>query len=372
MKILMIMAGFFPGKKYGGPPVSVDNFCTLMGEHECYIVATNHDLGDNEPYKNIHSGWNDRGNCKVCYLLDSEYRKEIFDRIILEIKPDFIYLQGLFQQCIIPCLQLAKKRRIKVLLAPRGELCVGAFRKKYKKIPYIFYIRILGLLDNVMFQSTSDEETKVIQQWLNVRSDRIFQISNVPSIPKYSYPARNKETGHARFIFLSRIVEKKNLLVALSALKNVSGNVVFDIYGPIEDEKYWSSCQQIIAEMPTNVKVKYCGLVEHDNVHEVFSKYDAFVFPTHSENFGHVIAEALSVGTYAIISDQTPFADVENYAAGKAISLEKHDDFSVAMQEVINWDNEISTIRRKSVSEYVRIKLDIKELKHLYEKIFCK
>jgi len=370
MKILMIMAGFFPGKKYGGPPVSVDNFCTLMSDCECYIVTTNHDLGENSTYKNIHSGWNDRGNCKVCYLSDSEYQKESFDRIISEVQPDFMYLQGLFQQCIIPCLALAKKHRIRVLLAPRGELCAGAFRKKYKKVPYIFCLRILGSVDNIVFQSTSDEETESIQKWLNVPSDRIFQISNVPSIPKCSYPATNKETGRARFVFLSRIVEKKNLLVALSALKNVSGDVVFDIYGPIEDEKYWASCQRIIAEMPINIKVKYCGLVEHDNVHEVFSQYDAFVFPTHSENFGHVIAEALSVGTYAIISDQTPFTDVENYACGKAISLERLGDFSVAMQAVIDWDQRQGCSQRENAKQYMQNKLNLQQLKGQYSNIF--
>ena len=237
MKILMIMAGFFPGKKYGGPPVSVDNFCTLMETHECYIVTTNHDMGDNEPYPNIHSGWNDRENCKVCYLSDSEYKIENFDRIMSEIQPDFIYLQGLFQRCIIPCLFLAKKHKTKVLLAPRGELCPGAFRKKYKKIPYILFLKMFGLLNGAVFQSTSDEEAEAIQHWLNVKSERIYQVSNVPSIPQSSYPVSKKEPGHARFVFLSRIVGKKNLHVALSALANVKGNVQFDIYGPIEDEK---------------------------------------------------------------------------------------------------------------------------------------
>lgn len=370
MKILMIMAGFFPGKKYGGPPVSVDNFCTLMEKHECYIVTTNHDLGDSVPYQNIHSGWNDRRNCKVCYLSDSEYRKETFEKIILEIQPDFMYLQGLFQQCIIPCLLLAKRHNVKVLLAPRGELCAGAFRKKYKKIPYILYIRTLGLLDRIVFQSTSDEETKAIQHWLNVQDERIYQVSNVPSIPKSSYPARKKESGHARFVFLSRIVEKKNLQVALSALANVEGNVWFDIYGPIEDEKYWESCQRIIADTPTNVKINYCGLVAHDEVHEIFSRYDAFVFPTQSENFGHVIAEALSVGTHAIISDQTPFSDLDFFSAGKAISLSKPNVFSVAMQEVIDWDEKQSCVQREMAKEYLRKKLNLEQLQKQYEKIF--
>lgn len=371
MKILIIMSGFFPGKKYGGPPVSVDNFCTLMESHECYIVTTNHDLGDNESYKNIHSGWNDRGNCKVCYLSNSEYRKKFFERIILEIKPEFIYLQGLFQRCIIPCLLLAKKHKIKVLLAPRGELCVGAFKKKYKKIPYILYLKMFGLLKDVLFQSTSDEETEAIQHWLNVQSEKIHQISNVPSLPKCSYPKEKKETGHARFVFLSRIVEKKNLQVALSAIVNVKGDVVFDIYGPIEDEKYWEMCQRIIAGMPVNLKINYCGLVAHDKVHEIFSRYDAFVFPTQSENFGHVIAEALSVGTYAIISDQTPFSDLGFFSAGKAISLSKPDVFSVAMQEVVDWNEKQAWIQRENAKKYLQEKLNLQQLKEDYSEIFC-
>ena len=48
MKILIFMAGFFPGEKYGGPPVSIDNFCTLIGgvDNDVYVVTTDHDLGE--------------------------------------------------------------------------------------------------------------------------------------------------------------------------------------------------------------------------------------------------------------------------------------------------------------------------------------
>jgi glycosyltransferase involved in cell wall biosynthesis len=193
----------------------------------------------------------------------------------------------------------------------------------------------------------------------------------VPSIPKGTYQAANKEPGHARFVFLSRIVEKKNLLVALSALQNVSGDVVFDIYGPIEDERYWASCQQIIDDMPENVRVNYCGLVTHDEVHKIFSLYDAFVFPTQSENFGHVIAEALSVGTYAIISDQTPFSDLETYSAGKALSLVQPSAFSEAMQEVVEWDDKQACLQRDNAKIYLKDKLNLQQLKDQYGKIFC-
>jgi len=45
MKVLIIMGGFFPGQKFGGPPVSVDNFCSLLkDECDCFIVTSNHDM----------------------------------------------------------------------------------------------------------------------------------------------------------------------------------------------------------------------------------------------------------------------------------------------------------------------------------------
>lgn len=242
MKILIIMSGFFPGKKYGGPPVSIDNFCSLMSDHECYIVTHDHDLFETEKFADIHDGWNDRGNCKVLYLNDKEYGKVRFEKIIKEIHPDVIYLQGLFQGCVLPCLQLAKKHRIKVLLAPRGELCSGALNiKKWKKIPYIYGIRTLGFVKGIHFQSTSDEETEAIAKWMKVSDDSIHRLDNIPSIPSREYPRRKKIAGEGRFVFLSRIHPKKNLLSAIKYFHNVEGKAIFDIYGSIEDEGYWLS-----------------------------------------------------------------------------------------------------------------------------------
>ena len=188
MKILVVMEGFFPGKEFGGPPVSVDNFCSLLKEYECYIVTHNHDKSDKAEYKEVEScTWVKRDNCSVLYLPDEKYTKSEFKRVINQIDPDLIYLQGLFQQCILPCLQLAKKCKKKVLLAPRGELCTGAFKKKYKKIPYIGLLRLTGVISKVSFQSTSEEETKSIIKYLR----------------------NKKECGQGKFIFLSRIHSKK-------------------------------------------------------------------------------------------------------------------------------------------------------------------
>ena len=370
MRILIVMAGFFPGNKYGGPPVSVDNFCSLMKDQECYIVTSNHDLFEKKKYINIQTGWNDRGNCLVLYLSDDEYRKAGFKKVIEEIHPDIIYLQGLFQSCVFPCLQLAKKYKIKVLLAPRGELCANAFTYgKWKKIPYIYVLRIMGLVQKIHFQSTSDEETKAISRWLKADKAHTHFLSNIPSIPRKQYSRREKKAGEGRFIFLSRIHPKKNLRSAIHYFQNIQGKAIFDIYGPIEDEEYWKQCRDEIKMSPANIKVKYKGLVKHDQVHEVFSQYDAFLFPTLSENFGHVIAESLVVGTPVIISDQTPWNDVNEAGAGWAVKLDDSNLFCHAIQTIVEEDSMQEKEQSLRVKRYVEGKLKIDYLKSDYSKV---
>lgn len=370
-RILIIMGGFLPGKKYGGPPVSVDNFCSLMNrELDCYLLTHNHDMGENTPYCGISDGWNDRGNVSVKYVNDDDYNSELFKSAIAEIKPDYLYLQGLFQSCVFPCLILAKRYNVKVILAPRGELCAGAFKKRYKKIPYILMLRLLGLLKDVAFQSTSDEETEAIGKFLGASADRIHLLTNIPSIP-HNLPVRAiKVSGEGRFVFISRILWKKNLLSAINYLKGVKGKAFFDIYGPKEDESYWKECEETIKQLPSNVSVNYKGVLSHDEIHKTFCQYDSFLFPTLSENYGHVIAEALVTGCVPIISDQTPWNDVNEADAGWAISLNNEEGFTNAIQEIVDM-NEVEIIKKRSMIEsYLKRKLKIGELKRGYLSVF--
>lgn len=162
MKVLIITEGYFPGNNYGGPPVSLYNLCKLLNDKiEFFIITKDHNFKDRKKYDNITDGWNKRSEASVLYCNDSKYNYNTFVDSIIKIAPDFIYLQSVFQSCVLPVLFAAKKYNITVLLAPRGELCLGAFKKKYKKIPYIYFIKCLHLSRNVIFQSTSDEESAV-------------------------------------------------------------------------------------------------------------------------------------------------------------------------------------------------------------------
>lgn len=365
------MGGFLPGKKFGGPPISVNNFCSLLkNDAKCYIVTTNHDMGDSSVYENIQEGWNDRDNSEVLYLDDDDYCERTFVKIVNEIHPDYLYLQGLFQYCIFPCLKIAQRNGIKVVLSPRGELCAGAFKKKYKKLPYIWLFRILGLFNGVEFQSTSEEETVAIHKILGVSVDHIHCMTNIPSIPHYTISHLSKTVGIARFVFVSRILWKKNLLSAIKYFKCIHGSAILDIYGPIEDEKYWHECESAIKALPVNVKVNYKGVVSHDEIHKIFSEYDAFIFPTFSENYGHVIIEALMSGCIPIISNQTPWSDMNSIGAGWSIPLDKPVLFENAIQDVIDMDENAISLKRRLIDVYIDNKLKLRELKRNYLELF--
>lgn len=368
MKILIVTMGYFPGERYGGPPVSVENFCRLMADWDHYVVTKDHDLGDPTPYTSIRQGWNSREGCQVLYLSDRQFGKAAFEEVILQLRPDWIYLQSLFQSCVISCLALAKKHRIPVLLAPRGELCKGAFRKKYKKIPYIAVLRTLGLLKDVAFQSTSQEETEAIGRYLGAKPEAIRLLDNVPSVSIGADRPREKQPGKARLVFLSRIHPKKNLLGAIRSLMGVEGDVELHIYGPIEDAAYWAACQKQIEALPPNVRASYQGLVPHDRVHQVFREYDAFLFPTFSENYGHVIVEAMSVGCAVILSDQTPWNDVSEHGAGWAIPLDRMEGFTQAIRQVVAWDRH----PQDQVRAYLEKKQDLSALRQSYRSVFEK
>lgn len=370
MKILIIMPGFFPGKKYGGPPVSVKNFCNLMSNYECYIVTRNHDLGDTEPYKGIKSGWNVLSNVNVLYLSDKKFNIITFKNIISKIKPDVLYLQSLFSiNSTLPSLILAKIYRLPVILAPRGELCSGAFKKKYKKIPYIILLRLLGLFKKAIIQSTSNDESSASMQFLKVPHERVHLLPNIPSINTDFIKDKDKERGIIKLVFISRIVSKKNLHSALSLLSKVKGEVHFNIYGPIEDSQYWLHCRQIIEELPRNIHVNYCGLVSHDDVGKIFQSHDAFLFPTFSENYGHVIIEAMQNQCIPIISDQTPWTDINEAEAGWAINLNYPDKFVDAINCLVDLEEDGMSEKREKIKAYLEMKIDTVALKDSYSNL---
>lgn len=367
-KICIPIGGYFPSPNSGGPAVSVENFCELLGEeYSCYII-TNTKKGKKEAEKEgLLERWNVRGKAKVYYFQQNHMKWHYIKDVMEDIEPDVLYLQSLFNaKFTIPCLVCAKKMGIPVILAPRGELHPEALDKKYKKVPYLICLKIFGLIRNTYYQATSVAEKNFICQKLRANDHRVKLVKNIPTF-KVNRIQRKKEKGILKLAYIARISEHKNLDMALRCLGKVKGNVEYHIYGVIEDEGYWEICRREIQRLPSNIKVEYHGGFLHDEITDIFQTVHGMFLPTRHENFGHAIVEAMFNSCPVIISNQTPWVDLNEKKVGWVCELHHEEEFVAAVQELVQleqWEYDKIVGR---LQEYVQTLFNVEDIKMEYK-----
>lgn len=343
--ILISTPYYAPGFKGGGPVVSVSRLVErLSDQFDFKILTPNHDWKDHIPYTDVPANqWIKRGTADVFYLSADQIKRPILAKILSKTTYDLIYFNSFFHPAFtFQPLLLRKLKQIPrkpVCLAPRGEFSPGALAlKAAKKTVFIKAAKLAGIYSGIHWQATSSEEIEHIQQHFGKKA-KVHHAGNLlPALYNAKEKKPEKRRGHLRIIFLSRIARKKNLRFVLEILKHISSNIVFDIYGPLEDKVYWDECQKIIQLLPQNIKVGYGGDVPQPDVQSIFSQYDLFFFPTLGENFGHVILEALSAGCPVLLSDQTPWKDLEKVNAGWSFPLESQEKFNLVLQHCTEMD----------------------------------
>jgi glycosyltransferase involved in cell wall biosynthesis len=354
VRILVIVPYYLPGYKGGGPIRSVAGLVSHLGDEFTFdILTSDRDFGDTEPYPDLPSGvWHPVGKARVRYLQPVEKRLWSWRRLLMNLDYDLIYLNSFFSPLTIRTLfwrRMGVLPRRPVILAPRGQFSPGALNlKPLKKRFYLWLAKQVGLYNDLLWQASSEYEQRDILRVMGetpLPDERAtaLRVCIAPNLAPYeedfSSPSRlDKVPGTIRLIFLSRIARKKNLDGVLRLLSTVKGEVFLDIYGPIEDEAYWQECRDLIRVLPPNVAVEYRGSVKPQEVSATFSQYHLFFFPTHGENFGHVILESLRAGCPVLISDQTPWRHLEEQGVGWDLPLDKPDLFLEVLERCLAMD----------------------------------
>jgi glycosyltransferase involved in cell wall biosynthesis len=254
---------------------------------------------------------------------------------------DVLYLNSFFAHefSILPTViwRLGLARNRPMIVAPRGEFSLGALAlSATKKRLYLALARLVRLYEGVVWHASTEHEANDVKRQFasaagpekepKVATD-LFEGSGSGDSPVHS-----KQTGALRVVFVSRISRKKNLIGALEMLSDLKGAVELRIFGPMEDRAYWKECLACIESLPSNVTVEYRGEAPHEEIRGILLAHDLFLFPTFGENFGHVIAEALTTARPVVISDQTPWQGLEEAEAGWDIPLDQPERFRKALQ----------------------------------------
>lgn len=323
-RVLATAAVFEPGFRAGGPIKSLARIVDTAPEAiNISLITSDRDLGSSEPYPGLSGRWILRGRSRVFYLAKGRYQQWILLLHDLRAQTfDLLYLSSLWEPLftVVPVVaaRLAIIETKSIVLSPHGELSPGALAMKSRKKRLFLQVwrPLLERMEVEWHASTEKEESEIYETFPDAR---VTVIKDMTSLPFEALPVKSVEEGPVRLVFISRISPMKNLILALEALLRLSLPAQFDIYGPIEDSGYWSRCTSLIERMPRNIRVSYQGELVPDDVRSTFSKYDAFVFPTLGEGFGHVIAESLSASCPVICSAETPWTDVLEAGGGMIV-----------------------------------------------------
>ena len=360
---------FWPQKNGGGPPISLLNLVSsIQDQFDIYIISKNHELHDDRPLDGIQPGWNQLRFGRAYYTLKGQHTLRHITSLIEEVRPDVIYQNSFFSVDDLFPVLLYKRRhpQVKVIVAPRGELYPQRIRHGWlKKEAYIQAFRLSGLLKDVYFQGTGEDECLQEQALLGIPARRTLNIQNISITASLDMDRLAKRPHELRLAYIARIHPAKNTLNAIQWLKSVSGSIQYDLYGPIEDQAFWCQCQKAVAELPKNITVRYMGAIEHDQVPVVLAKYHALYMPTTGENFGHSIVEAMLLGKPVIISDQTPWTDV-NGNGGYAVGLLDKEGFITALNGLSVMSEDEYLVMCRQVETYIRKKINVNEIVNQY------
>ena len=328
--VMIFIDWYIPGYKAGGPIRTCVNMVShLRGVFDFRIVTRDTDLGESEPYKDTTSNeWvsMDDGS-KVYYISKDNLSYGTIGKLIDEVRPDTVHINSMFSRffTIVPLRYIKRNSLdIHVVMGPRGMLSKGALAiKPVKKQLFLLYAKMTGLFKDVTWHASTDvEAAEIIDTFGDVKV--MTAIDLAPQAPE-RIRHRKKEAGKLSLYFLGRISEVKNLSGCLELLTELDLNkdqsIDYHIYGPVEDEVYWSKCSELIGKLPANITCHMKGAIVSEKIPELISGHHCLFMLTRNENYGHAIVEGMVHGCPVIISDRTPWRDLDSKKAGWDLDL---------------------------------------------------
>jgi glycosyltransferase involved in cell wall biosynthesis len=204
------------------------------------------------------------------------------------------------------------------------------------------YAKKMKLYSNIHWHAASEREADQIKKQFGSG----VSIRTIPMAPTtkngfadkkaINERIKNSKSDELRLVYFGRLAPEKNLPFAFEILKQFctkypSQSIVYDLIGPCEI-KYLEKLRSLSMNLPKNGQVNYIGHMSTGVLREHLGGtntaapnlffYHALLMPSFTENFSYTVLESLQAGIPALISDQTPWRDLEAVGAGWDLPLD--------------------------------------------------
>ena len=206
----------------------------------------------------------------------------------------------------------------RLVVSPRGALSPWILqRSKWAKRMFWILFQKSTLLQAVCFHATAEIEYRDIRA-LGFKQP-VALIPNgidIPELPIFPLPEKRI------LLYLGRIHPKKGVDILLNAWRGLQGRFPewrLEIIGP-DNEGYLGKMKKLAGELSLT-SVTFRGPLYGTEKFDAYRRADLYVLPTHSENFGITVAEALASGTPAVVTKGAPWSGLEKEKCGWWIDI---------------------------------------------------
>jgi glycosyltransferase involved in cell wall biosynthesis len=234
-------------------------------------------------------------------------------RLMDDLRPDIVHQHGIWQYSGIVSARLREARGVPLIVSPHGMLAPRAMahRASRKRLAWWLYQRrVLEAAD--VFHVTSDREHDDVRA-LGLRQP----VAVVPfgiDVPE-ACPVRTN-SGPLTALFLSRIHPIKGILDLVHAWGQVRpAGWRLVIAGP-DECGHTAEVAAAIKQLGLTESVSLRGACWDADRDRLMDASDLFVLPSHSENFGLIVAEACARGLPVITTQGTPWRSIQDNGCG--------------------------------------------------------
>lgn len=254
-------------------------------------------------------------------VLEPGTSAKYLEEYILSERFDLIQMQSLWAKSYHQVARIARKHDIPYIITPRGMLEPWSLsQKKWKKKLAMKLYQKADLQKAACIFTTAEMETRHIRD-LGIKTP----CSVIPNgIETEGYPCRKTVEGvKKQILFLSRIHVKKGIELLIDSFTNLYKNFVdwsVVIVGN-GDAEYIESLKLKVKGLGMQGSIKILPPVFGEAKTKLYQESSLFCLPSYSENFGMVIAEAMSCGVPVITTTNCPWEILNETNTGWCIDL---------------------------------------------------
>jgi glycosyltransferase involved in cell wall biosynthesis len=341
--------------RYGGPPQSVVNMLNHLGElswAKYSLVAQGHEYEPRVPLESSNVESLIYGSKSALLMKLGIPALRAISLIQSKGDISLIHVHGLWLPMNHWAAKTALKQRVPLVIHPRGMLEAWSLNyHKYRKSMATYQRK--DLAGATCFVATSEMEYESIRRVGFTQPIAVIPNGVVLPLSMNLCPVQSKTPSSRTALFLSRIHPKKGLLDLLNAWRGLNPEGWRLVIAGPDDGGYRGAIEAKIIELELTDTVICVGEVQGAQKEQLFLEAELFVLPTFSENFGIVIAEALSYGLPVITTEGAPWSELVDNRCGWWVPVGEK-SIHRALESACSMD--ASELRRmgKKGKEYVR------------------